>query len=255
MSKLLAFACAAVFLSMYALGAQTFNEDIPADSEFVYVRIRFHMIWEGLSVHETPWYHDYPFSDRTFPGIVREVSGLRTSSSSYRIVDIDSPELFKYPFAYLCEPGYIELTDKDAHNLKQYLDRGGFLLVDDFRTAQFSPQGGYRGPEDDIAHFQEEMRKVYPDRSFERLKLSDPIFHTFYDINSLDMDAPYFFPGQEPAQFFGLRNDRGHLQMVLDNNNDISEYWQWIDEGRKSIHEASISLQFGINDVMYAMTH
>jgi Domain of unknown function (DUF4159) len=255
MRKLLALAFAGVFVSLFELGAQPFKEDMPKDSEFVYARVRYHLTDEGYRVKQTPWEHDYPYSDRTFPGIVQEVSGVRTSGESFHIVDIDSPELFRYPFAYLCEPGYIDLSDKDVRNLKRYLDRGGFLLVDDFRTADFSIQGGIRGPEDDIAHFQQEMRKLYPDRSFVPLGLTDPIFHSFYDIQTLDMKAPYIFPGQFPVQFLGLRDDKGHLQMVLDNNNDISEYWEWIDEGQKSIHEASTSLQFGINYVIYAMSH
>jgi hypothetical protein len=60
---------------------------------------------------------------------------------------------------------------------------------------------------------------------------------------------------QEPVEFLGLRDERGHLQMVLDNNNDISEDWEWLDRGEKSLHDASASLEFGINDVMYAMAH
>jgi len=253
--RLLPNAVIGVFLSLYAQGAQNLSEAIPKNSEFVYARIRYHLTPEGYRVHEIPWHHDYPYSDRTFPDILSEVSGVKTTSDSYRIVDIDSDELFQFPFAYLCEPGYLELDETDAEHLRQYLDRGGFLLVDDFRTADASIQGGIRGLEDDIDHFREEMKKVYPDRDFVPLALSDPIFHSFYDITSLDMQAPYIFPGQLPVQFLGLRDPRGHLQMVLDNNNDISEYWEWIDEKQKSIHEASVSLQFGINYIMYAMTH
>jgi hypothetical protein len=46
-----------------------------------------------------------------------------------------------------------------------------------------------------------------------------------------------------------------NLQMVLNNNNDISEFWEWPDKGSKSMHDASTSLEFGINYLMYAMTH
>src|SRR5581483_6336649 len=93
------------------------SSDVPLrDPEFVYARIRYHITPEGFYVHEVPWHHDYPFSDQQFPAIVAEVSNIRTASSAYQIVDIDSPELFKYPFAYLCEPGYLELNDKDVIN-------------------------------------------------------------------------------------------------------------------------------------------
>ncbi|HET6266697.1 MAG TPA: DUF4159 domain-containing protein [Acidobacteriota bacterium] len=230
------------------------SSDSPAkNSEFVYARIRYHMTSGAWMVREVPWHHDYPYADETFPTVLGEVTNIKTSSTSYKIVDIDSPELFDYPFAYLCEPGYLELNAKDVVNLRRYLDRGGFLFVDDFRTADFSRQAG-GGPEDDIANFRVQMKKVYPDRDFVRLDLSDPIFNTFYKINSLNMEPPYIFPGQHPVEFLGLRDTHENLLMVLDNNNDISEFWEWLDEGQRSMRDAATAFHFGINYVMYAMT-
>jgi len=208
---------------------------------------------DAWMVREAPWHHDYPYGDETFPTVLGEVSNIKTSPTSYKIVDIDSPELFKYPFAYLSEPGYLDLKPKDTANLREWLDRGGFLLVDDFRTATTSQGGG--GPKEDIANFRTQMKKIYPDRDFVRLDISDPIFNTFYKIESLNMEAPYVFAGQRPVEFLGLRDGHGNLQMVLDNNNDISEFWEWLDEGQRSMHDAATSLHFGINYVMYAMTH
>jgi Domain of unknown function (DUF4159) len=238
--------------SLFMFLPRSSSDAPPQDSEFVYARIRYHMTSDAWMVREIPWHHDYPYSDETFPTVLSEVTNVKTSATSFQIVDIDSPELFKYPFAYLCEPGYLELNPNDAINLREYLDRGGFLLVDDFRTADRSQSGG---PKDDIANFRKQMKKVYPDQDFVRLDLSEPIFHTFYKIDSLDMTAPYVFPGQHPVEFYGLRDNHGNLQMVLNNNNDISEFWEWIDEGRLSMHDAATSFHFGINYLMYAMTH
>ena len=205
-------------------------------------------------MREVPWHHDYPYGDETFPTVLGEVSNIKTGPTSYKIVDIDSPELFRYPFAYLCEVGYIDLSPKDALNLREYLDRGGFLFVDDFRTSEFSRQTG-GGFEDDLAHFRRELKKMYPDRDFVRLDLSDPIFNVFYKIKSLEMTAPYIFPGQGPVEFLGLRDAHGNLQMVLNNNNDISEFFEWINQGRMSMHDAATAFHFGINYALYAFTH
>lgn len=243
----------ALILSMGAFQAKSSTDGHDPDAEFVYARIRYHMTADGLSMREQPWHHDYPYGDETFPTILSEVTNVRTTANSYHIVDIDSPELFKYPFAYLSEPGFIDLNAKDASNLREWLDRGGFLMVDDFRTAEFSRYTG--GRENDIAHFRTEMKKMYPDREFVRLDLSDPIFNTFYKIESLDMQAPYLMTGQGPAEFLGLRDSKGNLEMVLNDNNDLSEFWQWLDEGHMSMHDAVTSLHFGINYALYAMTH
>ena len=216
--------------------------------------------WHG----EVPWHHDYPYSDEMFPTVLAETTNIKTSSTAFQIVDIDSPDIFKYPFAYLCEPGFIDLNPKDVINLKEYLNRGGFLLVDDFRTSE--------GARDRSA------RRIWPWRlwrtgrrswtlpprdekglSGQRLcqtgSVRRPIFNTFYKIDSLDMTPPYVFAGQGAVEFLGLRDPNGNLQMVLNNNNDISEFWEWLDEGQMPMHDATTSFHFGINDVMYAMTH
>src|SRR5437763_13948282 len=77
----------------------------PKDAEFTYARIRYHMTpdaaWEQR--REVPWHHDYPYGDEAFPSFLKEVTHVHTEHDAYQIVDIDSPELLKYPFAYLCE--------------------------------------------------------------------------------------------------------------------------------------------------------
>jgi hypothetical protein len=254
MRRPLLLAAAGLFSTLILFIPKSSSDAPPRDSEFVYARIRYHMTQDGLFMREAPWHHDYPYSDGTFPTVLGEVTNVKTGPTSYQIVDIDSPELFKYPFAYLSEPGFIDLNPKDVVNFREYLDRGGFVLVDDFRTSA-SSHYKFGGPEDDIGNFRRQLKKMYPDRDFVRLDLSDPIFNTFYKITSLNMTAPYIFPGQGPVEFLGLRDTHGNLQMVLDNNNDISEFWEWINEGRMSMHEAATSFHFGINDVMYALTH
>src|SRR5262249_10895511 len=103
----------------------SFDSEPPKDVEFTYARIRYHMTPDAIFQREVPWHHDYPYGDETFPSFVKEVTHVHTASTAYQIVDIDSPELFKYPFAYLCEPGYLELNDKDQKNFREYLERGG----------------------------------------------------------------------------------------------------------------------------------
>jgi hypothetical protein len=254
MTRFVLLTLTGLFLTLILSLPKSLSDAPPRDSEFVYARIRYHMTADAWRVREPAWHHDYPYSDETFPTVLGEVSNVKTGPTSYQIVDIDSPDLFKYPFAYLCEPGFLELNAKDVVNLREYLDRGGFLLVDDFRTAVASHYKG-GAAEDDIANFRRQIKKMYPERDFVRLDLKDPVFSTFYKIASLDMRAPYIFPGQGPAEFLGLRDSHGNLQMVLNNNNDISEFWEWINEGRMSMHDAATSFHFGINYALYALTH
>src|SRR4051812_14570891 len=206
-------------LSMFPAIAALDSEP-PKDAEFTYARIRYHMTpeaaWEQR--REVPWHHDYPYGDETFATFLKEVTRVHTASNALQIVDIDSPDLFKYPFAYLCEPGYLELNEKDAKNFREYLERGGFVMVDDFRTRR---------------HLQNlifQMKKVFPDRDVIPLTLSHPVFSSFYKIETLDMVPPYRSPDGGSVEFLGLEDDHGRLMMVIDYNNGLSEYWQWLDE-------------------------
>jgi hypothetical protein len=235
---------ASLSLAVLALlpAVASFDSEPPKDAEFTYARIRYHMTPEAMyeQRREVPWHHDYPYGDEAFPTFLKEVTHIHTASNAYQIVDIDSPDLFKYPFAYLCEPGYLELNEKDTRNFREYLERGGFVMVDDFR-----------GPRH-LNNLIYQMKKVFPNRNIIPLTLAHPVFDSFYRIESLDMRPPY---GPGPVEFLGLEDDHGRLVMVIDYNNDLSEIWQWLDEGSLSLHDAAESLKFGTNYVMYSLTH
>jgi len=94
------------FLGLLIFRSTTSSDAPPQNSEFFYARIRYHLTADAWRVNEVPWHHDYPYSDETFPTVLGEVTNIKTSPTSFQIVHIDSPELFKYPFAYLCEPGF-----------------------------------------------------------------------------------------------------------------------------------------------------
>ena len=92
---------------------------------FVYARVRYHISrrWGN----EIPWHHDYPDGDTMFPDNLGKLTSTMTDPNAYQIVDVDSKELFKYPFIYMSEPGYLDLYPEDVKNLREYFDRGGFL--------------------------------------------------------------------------------------------------------------------------------
>src|SRR5262249_20909930 len=137
---------------------------------------------------QVPWEHDYPYSEDLFLTMLKEVTGVYTDEEAYQIVRLDSPEIFKYPFLYISEPGFMDLTSKEVANFREYFNRGGFAMCDDFRAR-------------DLANLQREMKKVFPDREMSRMQLSHPVFQTFYETDSLVMQPPY---GNFIPEFWGL---------------------------------------------------
>ena len=219
--------------------------------EFVFARLACTnrdswAIWPQYFPHTPPWRHDYPASDEYIINLLHELTGVRVRPDSYQIVQLSSPDVFKYPFLYLSEPGFMTLNDKEIANLGEYIRRGGFIMADDFRT------GAYLGGPEELEVLRYYLKRAVPERDLVRLDLDHPIFHTFYDIDTLDMKAPY---GSFVPQFWGLSDEHGRLQVIANYNNDIGDFWKYLDHGDKPLRDSSRSIRLGINYVVYAMTH
>ncbi len=236
----------AILVFLAVLAGRAVPDAPPKDSEFVFARVQFTEREYRMYWLEEPWHHDYPFSDTFFLSMLHEATGIHVTPDSYKIVQLASPEIFKYPFLYISEPGFMELTTKEIANLGEYIRRGGFIMADDFRTA-----GYLRGPEElNILRYY--LKRAVPERELVRLDISHPIFNSFYKIDTLKMKPPY---GDFTPEFWGLSDEHGNLQLIANYNNDLGEFWEWVDKGEMPFHPAVRSVQLGINYLIYAMSH
>ena len=103
------------------------------------------------------WSHGYPVAERNLMKIMNELSYLGARDDEFNTLALEDPELFKYPVAYIIEVGWWTLTDHGAGALRDYLLKGGFLIVDDFKAP------GWRGiPGAGWEPFETNMRRVLP---------------------------------------------------------------------------------------------
>jgi len=186
------------------------------------------------------WAHDYPSSEEHILQIASEATGINLRMDSHVIVDLDSDELFRYPFAYFSEVGEMTLNEREIVHMREYFKRGGFAIVDDFD-----------GP--GLDWFAREMQNVFPGREFVKLTARHPVFHTFYDINDIAIDPPYQQAGK--TDFLGYYDERGRLIMVLNVNNDLGDYWEWIDYPQYPLPPSTAALRFGVNYLLFSLTH
>jgi hypothetical protein len=226
-------------------GARAQQEPRQVESKFTMGRIRFSTAGlGGLGMYGRgpgpPWSHDWPRSEEHLMKIMAELTKLDVNPEG-KIISFDSDEVFKYPIAYLCEVGFLELSDQEAHNMSEYLLRGGFLIVDDFR--------GERA----LQNFKYQMKLVFPDRSLDELPRTHAIWNCFYDISKVFPMPPY--SRNLAPQYLGMSDDKGRLMMVVDYNNDISDYWEWSDSPFMPIDQSNEAYQYGVNYLMYALTH
>lgn len=221
-----------------------FEEQVPYDGRFTFARIRYTALpdMEGFGRGDLKWDHDYPRAERNFTKILKEITLIDPYLEGGNILAADDPELMKYPIAYLCEPGYWTMTETEMLALRAYLAKGGFLIIDDFAGWHWS-------------NFEEQIRLLLPEARLERLDISDPIFDSFYRIESLEFAHPN---NRLPSEFWGVYEDNDkskRLLMIINYNNDIGDYWEWSDAGFLPIDLTNEAYKLGVNYVMYAFTH
>ena len=216
------------------------NRGAIESAEFVFARVEFPTGRGGYGPGNG-WVHDYPDAEEHILQIANEATGVNLSKMSYVIVRLEDDDLFRYPFLYFSEVGRMDLTEKEVNNFREYLNRGGFAMIDDF-DSQYS-----------LDWFQSQMRRLFPERNFVELTVDHPIYHTFYDIPTLDVEPPYDVGA--PPKFYGYFDDKGRLCMIINHNNDIGDFWEWIDRPMYPLKPSTEALRFGINYIIYSMTH
>lgn len=209
------------------------------DGRFAFTRIR---VGRPLAMYRRlpPWAHDYPRADVHFLKILNELTFVRSMVDQGNILTLDDPDLAMFPIAYMSEPGFWSMSDAEVDGLRRYLQKGGFIIFDDFRA--FHNQNLF-----------EQMRRVLPDAIWRPLDVSHPVFHSFFEIKSLDVDSYY---GR--AQWLGVFEDndpRKRLLAVANSNHDLGEYWEFSDTGYMPVDVSNDAYKFGVNYVVYGMTH
>lgn len=215
------------------------------DGRFTFVRLRYGPATQYVS-QRIPWSHDYPAGERHFMQILNELSHLNPHLEETSILGFDDPELFRYPVAYMAEPGFLTLTESEIVHFREYLAKGGFVIFDDFAQRR----GGWY-------NFEAQMMQVLPGARFVDLDATHPIFHSFFEIDNLDI-IPQFYDTDVKPVFRGIfeNNDPAKRLLVMVNfDTDISEFWEWSDTGLKPIDESNEAYKLGVNYIIYGMTH
>jgi hypothetical protein len=224
----------------------------PYDGRFTFARVRYATAPGGFWYQGLPsWAHGYPMSEDNLMRIMNEVTFLDAHTDAYNVYSFDDPEIAKYPIVYLTEAGWWTLTDREVDAFRAYLLKGGFAIFDDFKLpGEFGTGGGGWDT------FQENMKRVFPSAKFVDLDGSHPIFHCFFEIDSLRSFPQAYNSG--PPIFRGLYEDndpKRRLLMVVNYNTDISQYWEWSGRGLRPFDETNEAYKLGVNYVIYGLTH
>jgi hypothetical protein len=196
------------------------------------------------------WTTDYPKSDRIFLQGVRRLTRIQTHSIEQE-ESLDDDEIFQYPFVYAVEVGHWGLTDPQARKLREFLLRGGFLMVDDFHGSV------------EWEVFMESMSRVFPDRAVVDLANTEEIFHVLYDVDervqvpglpAFNRGVTYEQDGFVP-RWRGILDDKGRIMVAICHNMDLGDAWEWADAAWYPERYTTLAYHIGINYIIYSMTH
>jgi hypothetical protein len=226
--------------------------NFPYDGRFTFVRIKYTPGPGGYWPGSRPsWVHGYPLAEQNLMRIMDDISLFGAHDDVINVLTFDDPELFKYPVAYIIEVGWWTLTDREERGLRAYLQKGGFVIVDDFKMP------GWRGyPNGGWEPFEANMKRVFPSARFVPMSEADPIFHSFFEITTLD-HFPQAYNSGQPI-FRGLYEDNDpskRLLMIVNYNTDISQFWEWSGRGLRPVPDTNEAYKLGVNYVMYGLTH
>jgi hypothetical protein len=219
------------------------------DGRVTFVRIRYRG-YEHFTDQGPGWSHDYPISETHFAKIMKEITTTRPfveSGSIFgsAIVNMDDPSLFKYPIAYLSEPGGWHMTATELAAFKKYIDRGGFMIFDDM---------GSRGGPADLMNLDYEWKRAFPKATLQRIPATHPIFDSFFKVDLTKVTAYYYRGMPDIYGYFEDNDPKKRLLCVINDGQDLGEFIEFSDRGFDVV-PSNEAYKLLINYFVYALSH
>jgi hypothetical protein len=237
----------------------------PPEAEFHFGRLKYSTYAFGGShgFKQPFWAVDYPLAEEHFLAALKRMSIINTAEDSQHLAAAD-PRLFEYPFLFMQQPGRggWNPTTEECLRLREYFDRGGFMLVDDFH-------GDY-----EWQVFQAGMARIFPDRPIVDIPATDALMHVFFD---LDPTVPipgrrHIRPGPNgptialpqpgcnrcmagPPTWRGIYDEAGRLMVAMNFNMDMGDSWEHADDPEYPMINTGHGYRMGTNYIIYSMTH
>lgn len=215
-----------------------------ADGEWRFARL----VYQG-GRYRSRYRTDYPEAEVHLRQGLSRLTRIETGEALMLRPDIDA--LMDHPWLYAVEVGSWYLDDREAAALREYLLRGGFLLVDDFWG------------DSEWFGFEDSMRRVFPDRPIVELDESDTLMNMIYDLdttiqipgNTYYRSGVTWQNGGTVPHWRGIYDDQDRLMVAINFNMDLGDAWEHADDPYYPEAFTGLAYRFAVNYVIYSMTH
>lgn len=224
---------------------------------FTFARVRYESRGWGWRRGGGRWRTDAPDADLNLSYRLQEMTSLKVNPEP-TVVELTQKNLGDYPFIYIVEPGYLVFRDEEVTALRRYLDKGGFLMIDDFWG------------EDEWSNIESELKRVFPEREIVDLPIEHPIFHCVFDLKEKPQIPGIEFalsrrgtgitwerPDAKEVHYRAIFDPKGRMIVIICQNTDLGDGWEREGESEWYFHEFGEKKAYpmAINILFYAMTH
>jgi hypothetical protein len=255
---------------LLALCASAAFSDGPDLSEFRIARVEYDSVggwgqayysYEGRVWQR--WETDFPQAEENFGKRLSQLTRVVAAGKpAQRRLTAD--DLGDYPMLFMSDVGYMDFTTEEVQGLRQYLDNGGFIWVDDFWG------------DAEWASFERFMREVKPGLRWQVINEDHAIFNTVFEIKTMPQIpartfARRFFGARtaepagmhrspagslETATLRGYVDGAGRLMVIGTHNTDVADGWEREAYGQWYFERFStLSYRIGVNVIAYVLTH
>ncbi len=192
------------------------------------------------------WRQDWPEAEAHFAQGVKRLTQIDVGAGVH--LGLTDDRIYDYPWIYATQVGYWDLSDEEIASLREYLLRGGFLMTDDFYgEAQW-------------AVFAAAMARVFPEHPIVEVPEDDSTLHVLYDLDQrIQIPGLRHLRGRwgQPGEphWRGIYDEDGRMMVAANYNMDIGDAWEHADWVEYPEPMTALAYRFGINYVVYAMTH
>ena len=181
------------------------------------------------------WYND-PSAEVNLLKFVQANTNIKVNAE-YKFVDVSSDEIFSYPFLFLTGHGNVVFSADEAKRLRSYLEKGGFLYIDD----DYGLDKAIR----------REMKKVFPENDFIEVPFSHKIFNIFYKFEN-GIPKTHEHDKKAPQTFGIFLGDRLSVLYTFESN--PSDGWADPEVHNDPKDKREEALKFGANIIIYALS-
>jgi Domain of unknown function (DUF4159) len=193
------------------------------------------------------WSIDYPYAEQHFLPALRRFTRIDAVDDSAHI-ELSDDELFDYPWLFIQQlaQGQWNPTEYEAAQLRDYLYRGGFLVVDDIH-------GEYEWD-----YFVEVIHRVLPGLPIVDIEEDNGLLGIIFDVDKRTQipGERHLRSGMEgPPHWRAMYDPDGRMIVAINHNIDMGDAWEHADDAHYPVEMTALAYRFGVNYVIYAMTH